>query len=277
MPRLLGNSVIYAHSNDSYHYPKHRTPYLLITNYLNQGSYRLNDERIHINESSFYLLNLNDELEVTFREKLPLRTLFILFDESFVQQCVHADNLTITDGLDQVEAADTKMEFVPVPLEKTREITYYLSSLVKNQLLTERDEAFSYLMMACLRSQRQTQKRIDELGVVKRSTEIELYRRLFLAREYLHEHRTQKLMLDELSTTVGLNKFHLLENFKKAFGITPHKYLTQLKLQMAYHMLSQDQSSVSDTCYALSFESLGSFSLLFKRHFGFSPSTVIKS
>lgn len=64
--------------------------------------------------------------------------------------------------------------------------------------------------------------------------------------------------------------FHRL--FKKEVGMTPHQYVTFRRIQVARRMLIETDESVTNICFAVGFESLGSFSSLFNRYTGHSPS-----
>jgi hypothetical protein len=53
--------------------------------------------------------------------------------------------------------------------------------------------------------------------------------------------------------------------------VTPHQYLTAVRINKA-QLLLQNDTPVTDTCFAVGFESLTSFIGLFKRITGISPS-----
>ncbi|WP_350356652.1 helix-turn-helix domain-containing protein [Fodinibius salicampi] len=54
--------------------------------------------------------------------------------------------------------------------------------------------------------------------------------------------------------------------FISAYSKTPNQYLTERRIKYTYRLLTEDQLSVSEIC----FESIGSFSSLFKRELGLS-------
>ncbi len=66
---------------------------------------------------------------------------------------------------------------------------------------------------------------------------------------------------------------HFLRLFKQTFGETPHRYLTRRRLERAQHLLAKTDLSVNDICTESGFQSVGSFSWLFRRHLGMSPNT----
>lgn len=56
------------------------------------------------------------------------------------------------------------------------------------------------------------------------------------------------------------------------FGATPQQYRIQMKLERAKRLLAAGDRSVTDVCMEIGFSSLGSFSLLFWRRVGATPS-----
>jgi transcriptional regulator GlxA family with amidase domain len=59
--------------------------------------------------------------------------------------------------------------------------------------------------------------------------------------------------------------------FTRIYQITPHDYLTSKRLQHAKELLQQEGLNIRDVCNSVGFESLTSFSLLFKKKNGFAP------
>jgi AraC-like DNA-binding protein len=59
--------------------------------------------------------------------------------------------------------------------------------------------------------------------------------------------------------------------FTHLYRKTPHQYLTEKRLKRAKALLAKEGISISDVCNSVGFESLGSFSTLFKKLNGFAP------
>jgi AraC-like DNA-binding protein len=87
---------------------------------------------------------------------------------------------------------------------------------------------------------------------------------------FIDEHYSENIMLSNIANEAFYSKYHFIRQFKKIFGKTPHKYLSNLRLEKSAQLLRAG-SSVTETCFRVGFESLGSFSGLFKRSFGLSP------
>ncbi|MEC5143623.1 AraC family transcriptional regulator [Chitinophaga sp. 212800010-3] len=99
-----------------------------------------------------------------------------------------------------------------------------------------------------------------------------LYRRVVQAKLFIDHHFADDIDLNNISDEAYFSKFHFIRLFKKIYGKTPHQYLIWVRLEKAMELLKYG-STVSEACYAVGFESVGSFSALFKRTTGVSPST----
>ena len=68
-----------------------------------------------------------------------------------------------------------------------------------------------------------------------------------------------------------LNSQHFLRMFRDCFGITPHQYVIDVRLDAARKLLTETKEPVTAICRLTGFESLSSFSGLFRQRFGASP------
>lgn len=89
-------------------------------------------------------------------------------------------------------------------------------------------------------------------------------------RNYMDNNFNEKLNLTLFSRIRFVSKYHLLRLFKRYYGQTPNQYLIDKRIEKAKEFI-KDGLSISDTCYEVGFESLSSFSSLFKRKTGFTP------
>lgn len=111
----------------------------------------------------------------------------------------------------------------------------------------------------------------QSLPAARPTTRTELYRRLWRAREFLEASFTERVTLPDIAAAAELSPHHLLRLFKAVFGETPHQLTTRRRLERAEELLLSTDRSVTDICFDVGFESLGSFSTLFKARFGLSP------
>ncbi|WP_212915303.1 AraC family transcriptional regulator [Marinomonas sp. A3A] len=73
---------------------------------------------------------------------------------------------------------------------------------------------------------------------------------LLIAKEYIHAYASQEISLENLSRLVGMSKYHLIRQFQASFGITPHQYQIQSRLQKAKSLLKNGEqpSNVASEC-----------------------------
>lgn len=119
---------------------------------------------------------------------------------------------------------------------------------------------------------RNLESEIERLPAAKRSTREELFRRLHVARDFIEASYLEDINLNGIAGVVNLSPHHFLRLFKDAFQTTPYQFVIAKRLERAQAMLRAGDSSVTDVCFELGWESLGSFSRDFKRRFGVSPS-----
>ena len=127
------------------------------------------------------------------------------------------------------------------------------------------------IIQRLLRVHRGEMRKTEDLEAARPATREELYRRLHRARDYVAACFDQPVLLQDLARVACLSENHLLRTFRQAFGVTPHQYLTSVRLAEARRLLAANGRTVTDICLAVGFESLGSFSTLFRRQFGISP------
>lgn len=92
------------------------------------------------------------------------------------------------------------------------------------------------------------------------------------ARDVIDLHFAEPLDLAALAHEAGYSKFHFARAFRAAYDETPRAYLRRRRLERAKTQLRVANLSVTEICFLVGFESLGSFSALFRRVVGQTPS-----
>jgi AraC-like DNA-binding protein len=98
----------------------------------------------------------------------------------------------------------------------------------------------------------------------------ELYERIVAAKVFIDENYHEAISLDEISQKAFLSRYHFHRLFSKVYKKTPHQYLTLKRIEKAKDLLSENKQ-VNEVCNEVGFESLSSFSVLFKKEIGFAP------
>jgi AraC-like DNA-binding protein len=98
------------------------------------------------------------------------------------------------------------------------------------------------------------------------------YRSLADARDFMRHAYGRQITLPEISAQANLSPYHFLRVHKLAYGETPHEFLTRLRIERTKTLLARGSHNVTEACFEVGFSSLGSFSMLFSRQVGISPS-----
>ncbi len=92
--------------------------------------------------------------------------------------------------------------------------------------------------------------------------------------EYIHKNYHKKLTLEELSAIACRSPSYLCRWFKEAVGESPMAYLTTIRINKAYELLSAGSCSVADAADAVGFSDLNTFTRQFRKRVGILPSKV---
>ena len=94
-----------------------------------------------------------------------------------------------------------------------------------------------------------------------------------LIREFVEAHLDEDLRVTQLADLVKLSPHYFTGLFKASFGMTPHRYVLQRRLEAARRMLKTDLS-IADIAYSLGFSSQAHFTHAFRRYTGSTPSRL---
>ena len=88
---------------------------------------------------------------------------------------------------------------------------------------------------------------------------------------YMKEHLAEPLDLDRIAEVAAISKFHLVRVFDEITGTTPHHFLACLRVQRAKDLLLKSETTITDVCLEVGYNSLGTFSKTFSELVGLSP------
>lgn len=99
-----------------------------------------------------------------------------------------------------------------------------------------------------------------------------------MVRSYVEEHLTEQIPLATLAGIVRLSTYYFCRAFKQSFGIPPHRYHTQRRIEQAKIMLAeQQQRSITEIAVILGFSETSSFTTAFRKVVGQTPSRYQRS
>ena len=91
------------------------------------------------------------------------------------------------------------------------------------------------------------------------------------ARDAMDRTFAEPLCVARLAEIAGVSEVHFIRTFRATFGETPHRYLQRRRVERAMFLLRATETSVTDICLDVGFNSLGTFSRTFREIVGQSP------
>lgn len=88
----------------------------------------------------------------------------------------------------------------------------------------------------------------------------------------MHDRLDEPLTLQEMSRIAYISPYHFNRIFRHITGIPPNKFLYALRLETAKRLLLTTNTSVTDVCFDVGYNSLGTFIRRFTGLVGLSPS-----
>ncbi len=100
----------------------------------------------------------------------------------------------------------------------------------------------------------------------------ETFRRLCRARDFLAASLSDRVTLERAAREACLSPFHFQRLFVRAFGETPHDFLTRRRMETAKELLAGGNLPVTEICFEVGYTSMGTFSTRFAAMVGRPPS-----
>jgi AraC family transcriptional regulator len=89
--------------------------------------------------------------------------------------------------------------------------------------------------------------------------------------DYIEEHLAKQISLIKLAELARLSLHHFCRAFKQSFGIPPHQYQVQRRMEIAKSLLANRTNSVTDIALSLGYAQPSSFSSSFRKMTGWTP------
>jgi AraC-like DNA-binding protein len=94
-----------------------------------------------------------------------------------------------------------------------------------------------------------------------------------MAKEYILQHYKEDISLQQLAQHCCVSAFHFSRIFKTILEVSPHQYLTGIRLQHAKHLVQSTVQPVADIAFEYGFNSPEHFAVAYRQQFRISPST----
>ena len=109
------------------------------------------------------------------------------------------------------------------------------------------------------------------LSELKKSSEALSVKPIRIAKDYIDQHYSEKIILDEMAAIVKLNPVYFSALFKKETGTTFSNYLLHVRMEHAKELLTQTNDTIMSIALAVGYSDARYFSQTFKKEVGVKP------
>jgi AraC family transcriptional regulator len=238
--------------------------------------YGINKRKLAIRPGQFLILNDEQNYSCKIDTMDKVRGLSVFFQKDFAAQ-VFQDTLKSEVGLldnpfyrnnEQPEFFQTLNDIGP---ELQLQLATLISGLENNGYDDGAEEQLFFLLRYLIKTLKSDTEKIAEVSAIKPSSKIEIYRRLCIAKDFLHSTFMEKPDLKLLGSIACLSVPQLIRQFKSVFKVTPHQYLIQIKLKQAVDLLKNTDKPIHEITWSCGFENVSAFCRAFKSAYGFQP------
>lgn len=136
---------------------------------------------------------------------------------------------------------------------------------------TDVDAIHDRLMERLIELQAGVRLSTQRLSALRPATRRELWRRLSIARDHVEAHLADDLAVADLARIACLSGHHFKRSFREAFGMTPHRYVQQRRLERARELLRTSSLPAGVVARLVGYADESSFVRLYRSAFDRTP------
>lgn len=275
--RFKKHNIIFKAASDTGYCERHVGCLSIKTVQNGMEWYGVNHRQIALRPGQFLILNDDQEYSCKVDRHSKTTLLSIFFSHAFASTVLLDASISPETSLDNFhEIGRTIPEFFqtlnnigPAMQQKLFNLTHTLDQSGYDPDVV--DEHLTFLLNDMLRENKINGDRANSILSVKPATKTEIYKRLCIAKDFMLTTFMDKPNLALIGRTACLSVPQLVRQFKVAFGITPHQYLTQIRLSHAAELLNGSRTPVNEIALACGFEDNSAFSRAFKSKYAVQP------
>lgn len=228
-----------------------------------------------VDTSKFLVLNRDTEYSSYIDSPVEVESFTLNFAEDFTRSVLSGSISNQEDLLEDACKVDT-LRVIERLFPKENHV-YPIAKKIYDHVdeVNERNdeiaELFVELLVALFKLNNIVSDEIGSVQKVRASTQKELYRRLYNAKDFIDTCFNEDLNLDRISSIACLNREYLIRQFKIHFKITPIQYLIKKRMEEARLRLLNSDEPISSICHDLGYSDTTSFGKLFRRLYKTNP------
>jgi AraC-like DNA-binding protein len=264
------NVIIHASAKDV-SYKQHWGPLSIKCTINGTEHYQCNNRFYSVDKDCYLIFNHGQYYSSYIYSETATESFTVNFSGDFQRQALQEFDL----GLDK-KSNNKSFEFIERLYMHDDIITPLLKDLYHASVAESPDahlitEIYYSLLDNLLLQQATLKNEIGKVKAVKPSTQVELYKRLNYAKDFIHSCYMKEISLGDLAAVACMNNAYFLREFKKYFALSPHQYMMRHRLNVAKKLLLTTSLPITEICFEVGYSDVASFSKLFKKHFSFTP------
>ena len=197
----------------------------------------------------------------------PSQCIALAVDAAYIDNTLNYLNSFYND---KEEAHDWQLQFNQYHFDNDNEVTSLINKLIrvcKGNDTTKNiyaDLNLKELLIRLVQSQHLQQIKTEITHSGNKT-------RLQYIIHFIHEHLTDKILIDQLCRKAYLSRTHFFKWFKEQFGVTPLEYINQERIKLAKQLLAKQQKSITNVSALCGFTDVNYFVRIFKKIEGITP------
>lgn len=238
--------------------------------------YGIDKRRLAIRPGQFLVLNDEQNYSCKIDTRDNVRGLSVFFQREFASSVFQDTLRSEIELLDNPfcwknEQPTFFQTLQVIEPELQHELAILTASLEHDGYDAGTEEHLVFLLRYLIKTLREDSKRLTGVSATKPSSQIEIFKRLCIARDFLHSTFMEPLNLKVLSSIACLSVSQLIRQFKSVYQVTPHQYLIRIRLTQAMSMLKNSTKPIHEITWACGFENVSAFCRAFKSAYGTQP------
>src|SRR5471032_2374622 len=223
------------------------------TNYLNQSSRQL------VGPGAVVLMNPGD-----------VHACNPVGDQTWSYRMLYVDRGWLA-GLQQEWGFSANCDFRPFAATMSTAPALYAGFNIFYEVLTAVGADHLQRQCAAVAFFEQVQSGLDPAAMVER----EANRKLERAADYINDNCSIALKLEDICGAAGLSPSYLIRAFRKRYGMTPHAYLMNRRIQLARALLKQGRA-IAEVALETGFVDQAHFQRIFKQLLAATPGQYLR-
>ncbi|MHC9542823.1 MAG: helix-turn-helix transcriptional regulator [Vulcanimicrobiota bacterium] len=274
-------SMIITFKADKLYIPRVKGFLSLKTTLNGNEIYEIDGKRYVVNNDEHLIINDGEAYSSWIDSNKQVESFCVFYGIDAVNQVFSAHSLPIEEALDEdyIYKADN-IRFDKRINQGNEIISNILGKIrwqISNTDISDHqyiEEQILLLLKTIFISQKGLADNINDIMSIGRSQRIEILKRLLMGKEFIDSYFREKINISHVAKVSKLSKYQFIRLFKKVYGVTPGRYLTNRRLELARKLLTITDRNITDITMEIGFNDPSYFSRLFKKTYSVSPSNV---